>query len=125
MFVYLATFLPATLVDPLLSSLTSTCKDPIVEVDGRPLVDFKKCTSLAEQIDSLVRYSPPRAPPSPDVLSYVEFSLRSCVGVGDNVLRDAAEARHARLVNDEQALLDRRERMRLLGMAWSPHPRRK
>jgi len=109
-------------LDPLLSSLTFTCKDPIVEVDGHPLVDFRKCTTLAEQIDSLVQYSPPRACPPPDVLSYVEVSLKSCAG--DNVLRDT-EVRHAQLVKEEQALLDRRERMRLLGMAWSPHPRRK
>jgi RasGEF domain len=103
--------------DPLLTSLNSTftSSDPIVEVDGHPLIYFKQCTRLAEQINSLVGYSPPRARPPPDVLSYVEFSLMSCVG--DDVLRHV-EARSTKLVHEEQFLLYRRERMRFLKISF-------
>jgi hypothetical protein len=113
-----------TVTDPLLSTLNSTFtySDPIVDVDEHLLIDFRHCIELAEQIDSLVRYSPPRVRSIPDVLSYVEFSLKSCAS--NDVLR-YVDSRSAKLVIEEQALLDRRERMRLLGMAWSPHPRRK
>ena len=111
-----------TLADPLLSSLNSDFahSDPIVEMDGHPLIHFKKCVLLAEQVDSLVQYSPPRVRNStrPEVLSYVEYSLKSCVN--NDVLREA-EARSSKLVVEERALLDRREKMRLLGMVWTPH----
>jgi len=119
---YLATVLPATPpADPLLSSLNSTFahSDPIVEVDGHPLIDFKQCIRLAEQIDSLVRYSPPRVRTVPDVVAHVEYSLKSCVA-DDQIL-----ARSPKLISEEQTLVDRRERMRLLGMTWSPHSRRR
>jgi hypothetical protein len=108
--------------DPLLSSLNSTFAhcDPIVEMDGHPLIDFKQCVLLAEQIDALAQYSPPRIRNAarPEVLSYVEYSLKSCVG--NDVPRDV-EARSSKLVVEERALLDRREKMRLLGMVWTPH----
>src|SRR5712691_2399551 len=89
-------------------------------MDGHPLIDFKQCVLLAEQVDSLVQYSPPRVRNStrPEVLSYVEYSLKSCVN--NDVLREA-EARSSKLVVEERALLDRREKMRLLGMVWTPH----
>jgi len=108
--------------DPLLTSLNSTFahSDPIVEMDGHPLIDFKQCVLLAEQIDSLAQYSPPRIrnAPRPEVSSYVEYSLKS--SVGNDVLRDL-EARKSKLVVEERALLDRREKMKLLGMVWTPH----
>jgi hypothetical protein len=118
-FRYLASASPATPpADPLLSSLNSTFAhcDPIVEVDEHPLIDFRQCIRLAEQIDSLVRYSPPRVRTPPDVVAYVEYSLKSCVG------DDQTLARSAKLMTEEQSLVDRRERMRSLGMPWSPHP---
>jgi hypothetical protein len=89
-------------------------------MDGHPLIDFKQCILLAEQVDALVQYSPPRIRNStrPEVLSYVEYSLKSCVH--SDVLRDI-EARSSKLVVEERALLDRREKMRLLGMPWTPH----
>lgn len=112
----------STPADPLLSSLNSTFahSDPIVEMDGHPLIDFKQCVLLAEQIDSLVQYSPPRIRNStrPEVLSYVEYSLKSCVG--DDVLSDL-EARSSKYFVEERALLNRREKMKLLGMVWTPH----
>jgi hypothetical protein len=118
--------LTPTPTDPLLSSLNSTFarSDPIVEVDGHPLIDFKQCIRLAEQIDTLAQYSPPhvRNATRPEVLAYVEYSLKSCTA--DDVLQKA-EARSAKLVGEEQSMLDRRERMRLLGMAWSPHQQRR
>jgi hypothetical protein len=121
-FLYSPTALPATSpADPLLSSLNSTFanSDPIVEVDGHPLIDFKQCIRLAEQIDSLVQYSPPRVRTVPDVVAHVEYSLKSCVG------DDQTLARSPKLISEEQILVDRRERMRLLGMTWSPHSRRR
>jgi len=109
-------------LDPLLTSLNSTFarSDPIVEMDGHPLIDFKQCVLLADQIDSLAQYTPPRMPnpPRPEVSSYVEYSLKS--SVGNDVLR-GLEARSSKLVVEERALLDRREKMRLLGMVWTPH----
>lgn len=114
--------LNSTLADPLLTSLNYTFarSDPIVEMDGHPLIDFKQCVLLAEQIDSLAQYTPPRMPnpTRPEVSSYVEYSLKS--SVGSDVLRDL-EARSSKLVVEERALLDRREKMRLLGMVWTPH----
>ena len=121
-FLFLATVSSVTPpADPLLSSLNSTFahSDPIVEVDGHPLIDFKQCIRLAEQIDSLLQYSPPRVRTVPDVVAHVEYSLKSCVS------DDQTLARSHRLTSEEQTLVDRRERMRLLGMTWSPHSRRK
>jgi hypothetical protein len=115
-----------TPADPLLSSLNSDFahSDPIVEMDSHHLIDFKQCVLLAEQIDCLVQYSPPhiRNSTRPEVLSYVEYSLRSCVN--NDVLRDV-EARSSKLVVEERACLDRREKMRLLGMPWTPHTQSK
>jgi len=98
--------------------------DPIVEVDEHPLIDFKRCSMLAEQIDSIVQYSPPRAHQTtrPDVLAYVEYSLKS--RRGDNVLRDAEE-RSARLADEERVFDAQREKMIMLGFPWYPPRRRK
>ena len=108
-----------------LSTLNSTFahSNPIVEVDGHPLLDFKLCGKIAEQIDSLVQYSPPRTRHTmrPDLLPYVEYSLKSCRG-GD-VLRDAEE-RGARLADEELVFDAQRKKMISLGFRWSP-PRRK
>ncbi|KAI0295804.1 hypothetical protein BC826DRAFT_272338 [Russula brevipes] len=102
-------------LDPHLSSLNSTFArcNPIVEVDGRPLIDFKVCSELAEQINTLVQFSPPsvRDAARPDVLAYVEYSLES--STGDEILRDA-EARSAELAAEEQSLLEHRARMRFI-----------
>jgi hypothetical protein len=77
---------------------------------------------VAEQIESIVHYSLPRIhAPRSEVLEYVEYSLKSCFG--DDVLR-VAEARSERFLGEERSLLDRRERMKLLGMPWSPHAQR-
>jgi hypothetical protein len=105
-----------------LSTLNSSFahSDPIVEVDGHHLIDFKYCSKIAEQIDSLVQYSPPRTHHTtrPDLLAYVEYSLKSCRS--DDVLRNA-EKRSARLANQEQVFDTKRK----LGLAWSPPRRRK
>ena len=96
----------------------------IVEVDGRPLIDFKLCGKLAEQIDTLVEYSPPlvRQTTRPEVLAYVEYSLKS--RLGDDTLR-YAEERSARLAGEERQFGVRLRRMRTLGFPWSPPSRRK
>ena len=103
------------LENPLLSSLNSTFCPQQAQfgVDGHTLSDFRKCIRLAEQIDSLVGYLPRRVHNAtrPEVLAYVEYGLKSCVG--DEVLRDP-EARSAELVGEELAILDCRKRMRLL-----------
>jgi hypothetical protein len=110
--------------DVHLSTLNSSFahSNPIVEVNGHPLIDFKHCSEIAEQIDSLVRYSPPdtRHTTRPDLLAYVEYSLKS--SQSDDVLRDA-EKRSARLADEERAFDTKRTRMMALGFAWSP-PRR-
>jgi hypothetical protein len=105
-----------------LSTLNSSFahSDPIVEVDGHHLIDFKYCSKIAEQIDSLVQYSPPRTHHTtrPDLLAYVEYSLKS--RRSDDVLRNA-EKRSARLANQERFF----DAKRKMGFAWSPPRRRK
>jgi len=103
--------------DPFLCSLNSTFVrgNPIVEVDGHPLIDFKQCIRLAEQINSLVQYTPPRVQSAtrPEVLAYVEYSLMSCVG--NDVLRNV-EARSAQLVGEELSSHDHQMRSLLTAL---------
>jgi hypothetical protein len=109
-----------------LSTLNSSFahSNPVVEVDGHPLIDFKYCSKIAEQIDSLVQYSPPltRRTMRPDLLAYVEYSLKS--RRSDDVLRNAGE-RSARLAEEERGFDAQRKKMIGLGFAWSPPHRRK
>jgi hypothetical protein len=88
-------------------------------VDGHAVIDFKQCSEIAEQIESLVQYSPPRTRQTtrPDVLAYVEYSLKS--RIGDDVVR-AAEERSFNLAVAERSLLEQRDKMRKFGFAWSP-----
>jgi len=85
-------------------------------VDGHPLIDFKLCSEIAEQIESLIQYSPPRTRHTrPDVLAYVEYGLKS--SRGDDVLRNAEE-RSARLAGEEQEI--HAQRKKWLGFAPLP-----
>src|ERR1700678_3872011 len=104
MFIRLATNLTRLAHSDLhLSALNSSFahSNPIVEVDGHPLIDFKQCSKIAEQIDTLVQYSPPRTRhrTRPDLLAYVEYSLKS--SRSDDVLR-VVEERSARLADEER-----------------------
>jgi hypothetical protein len=58
----------------------------------------------------------------PEVLAYVEYSLKSCVG-NDALLR--VEARSIKVIGEERVLFDRRQRMRSLGMAWETRSQRR
>jgi len=126
-FVHLATNLTRLVhADLHLSTLNLSfaCSNPIVEVDGHPLIDFKHCSKIAEQIDSLVQYSPPRTrhtTPS-DLLAYVEYSLKS--SRSDDVLRNAEE-RSAHLAAEERVFDAQRKKMIGLGFPWFPPRRRK
>lgn len=119
--------LPAypTCVDLHLSTLNSSLahSNPVIEMDGHPLVDFKQCSKVAEEIEALVQYSPPRTRDAtrPDVLAYVEYSLKS--SNGGEVVR-AAKERSAELAREEQFILEQRKKVQALGSRWSP-PRRK
>ena len=108
-----------------LSTLNSSFahSNPIVEVDGHPLIDVKHCIKIAEQIDTLVQYSPPQTHHTtrPDLLAYVEYSLKSSRGA--HVLPNAEE-RSALLAAEEQVFFTQRKKMKSLGFPWSP-PRRK
>ena len=77
---------------------------------------------MAEQIDSLVQYSPPRTRDitRPDLLAYVEYSLKS--SRSDDVLRDAEE-RGASLASEERTFRTERRKLAGLGYRWYP-PRR-
>jgi hypothetical protein len=77
---------------------------------------------MAEQINSLVQYSPPqtRDTTRPDLLAYVEYSLKTCRG--DNVL-PGAEERSARLASEERVFYAERKKMMELGFPWSPSRR--
>ena len=96
-----------------------------MEVDGHPLIDFKKVSELAEQVDSIVQYTPPRVEHATrqDVLAYIEFSLKSSTS-GDGS-RASMEALGAKLALEERKMLETRARMRSLGVPWSPPTRRK
>jgi hypothetical protein len=126
-FIRLATILTRLAhADLHLSTLNSNFahSNLIVEVDGHPLIDFKHCSKIAERIDTLVQYSPPRTRQTTrtDVLAYVEYSLKS--SHRGAVLRDAEE-RGARLADEERAFYAQREKMVVLGFSWSPPRRRK
>lgn len=109
-----------TFADRHLSSLNSTFANasPIVEVDGHPLIDFKQCSRLAEQIDSLVQYSPPRIRHTmrQEVLEYVEYSLKSRASEDT---RSTVERLGAKLAGDERTLKERRESFQAAGLRWS------
>ena len=109
-----------------LSTLNSSFahSNPIVEVDGHALIDFKHCSEIAEQINSLAQYSPPRTrhKTRPDLLAYVEYSLK--ISHSDEVLRNVEE-RSARLAGEEQGFHAQRKKMPGLGFLWSPPRRRK
>jgi len=100
-----------------LSTLNSSFahSNPIVEVDGHPLIDFKHCSEIADQIDSLVQFSPPRAygATRPDLLAYVEYCLES--SRGDDVLRNAEE--RSVLLADEE-----RVREKMIGLGFVRYP---
>lgn len=82
-------------------------------MDGHPLIDFKQCGEVAEQIEALVQYSPrTHSTTRPDVLAYVEYSLKS--SNGDDARR-AAEGRSANLAIEE---LEQRN-SHSLRFAWS------
>ncbi|KAF8496691.1 ras guanine nucleotide exchange factor domain-containing protein [Russula emetica] len=113
-------------LDLHLSTLNSSFahSNPIVEVDGHPLIDFKQCSKIAEQIDTLVQYAPPRTRHTtrPDLLAYVEYSLKC--SRSNAVLRNAEE-RSARLADEERVFYSQRKKMLALGFVWSPPRRRK
>jgi len=104
--------------DPHLTSLNLIFvrSNPTVQVDQHPLIEFKQCSTLAEQIDTLVQFSPPdtRHRTRPDVLAYVEYSLK--FGTSDECMR-AAEARSLKLASEERSRDDHQRRMRALGIA--------
>ena len=81
-------------------------------MDGHPLIDFKQCSEVAEQIEALVQYSPTHNTTRSDVLAYVEYSLKS--SNGDDARR-AVEGRSANLAIEE---LEQRN-SRSLRFAWS------
>ncbi|KAI9508854.1 ras guanine nucleotide exchange factor domain-containing protein [Russula earlei] len=94
-------------LDPHLSYLNSSfdLSDMIVEVDSHPLIDFRQCSKLGKQIDSLAQFSPPRVRhiTPPDVLAYVEYSLKSCTS---DYNQRATEERSAKLAGEERQCLD-------------------
>jgi len=84
------------------------------------LIDYKQFSKLAEQVDSIVQYTPPHIEHATrqDVLEYVEYSLRSSTS-GDTS-HASTEARGAKLALEERKMLETRARMRSLGLPWSP-----
>lgn len=115
--------LTATFADPYLTTLNSTFahSDPTVEVDGHHLIDFKRCSELAEQIDSITEYSPPpvNSDIRQDVLEYVEYHLQSSLAA--KALR-APVVRTTRFARKERSIHSmKRETKRSLGEPRSPH----
>jgi hypothetical protein len=115
---------PHTLIsiEPHLSALRSTLarSDIVFEVDGHELIDFKLCSELAEQIDSVTRYSPPlvHAETRQDVLEYVGYKLQSSTA---DKLEVAVEARSAALAEEEWSMVEQQKRTQAHGkMAATP-----
>ncbi|KAH9057103.1 hypothetical protein EDB83DRAFT_2316074 [Lactarius deliciosus] len=109
-----------------LATLNSTFvqSNPIMEVDGHALIDFKLLSELAEQVESIVQFTPPHIEHATrqDVLAYIEYSLKS-ITTGD-ASHTSTDVLSAQLALDERRMLEHRARMRSLGIPWSP-PRRK
>ena len=95
-----------------------------MEVDGHHLVDFKLFGELAEQVNDIVQYTPPRIEHAThqDVLAHVEYTLKS--HVKDDTVEPSINDLSTRRVQEESKMLETRERLRSLGLPWSP-PRRK
>ena len=112
-------------IDPHLGSLNTTFveSNPIMEVDGHPLVDFKLFSELADQVNELDQYTPPRIEHTTrqDVLAHVEYSLKS--HMKDDTLTPSINDLSAKRALEESAMLVTRERLRSLGLPWLP-PRR-
>ena len=113
-------------IDPHLSLLNTTFVqfNPIVEVDGRPMVDFKQFSELADQVNEIAQYTSPRTEhvTRPDVLAYVEYSLKS--NMKDDTLTPSINDLGAKRALEESKMLETRERLHSLMLPWSP-PRRK
>ncbi|KAH9057641.1 ras guanine nucleotide exchange factor domain-containing protein [Lactarius vividus] len=111
-------------LNPHLASLNSTFvqSNPIMEVDGHALIDFKLLSELAEQVESIVQYTPPRIEHATHqgVLAYIEYSLKSITTAS----HASTDVLSAQLALDERKMFEHRARMRSLGIPWSP-PRRK
>ena len=103
-------------------NLTFSHSDPIVQVEGHPLIDFKQCSEVAEVIDSLVQFSPAHDNKlrKGSVLDFVEYSLRSSICKDPQV----AETRSTELGGQEKVMVEHRARMRALGIPWSPQRRK-
>ena len=95
-----------------------------MEVDGHPLVDFKLFSELADQVNELVQYTPPRLErlTRQDVLAYVEYSLKSHFKY--HTVNPSINDLGAKRALEESKMLKTRERLRSLMLPWSP-PRRK
>ena len=95
-----------------------------MEVDGHPLVDFKLFGELADQVNEIVQYTPPRIEHAtrPDVLAYVKYSLKS--KIKDGILTPSINDLSTKRAQEESKMLERRDRLLSLGLPWSP-PRRK
>jgi hypothetical protein len=113
--------LTSTFADPYLSILNTTFahSNPIVEVDGHYLMDFKQCRELAEQINSITEYSPPpvSAEIRQDVLEYVEYNLQQSLAVKAS---SAAVVRSPRLARKERSTITRRETKKSTGELRAP-----
>jgi hypothetical protein len=118
--------LELTFADSHLTTLNSTFahSDPIYQVDGRPLIDFKQCSEVAEQIDSLVQFSPTHNVKlrKGGVLDFVELSLRE--SICKDFLVQVREVRSTELGGQEKVMVEHRARMRALGIPWSPQRRK-
>ena len=92
-------------------------------MDGHTFVDFKLFGELAEQVHDIVQYTPPRVEyaTDQDVLAHVEYSLNS--HIKDDTLTPSIDELSAKRALEESKMLGTRERLRSLGLPWSP-PRR-
>ncbi|KAF8273843.1 hypothetical protein EI94DRAFT_1715048 [Lactarius quietus] len=112
-------------LDPHLTSLNSIFvqSNPIMDMDGHPMIDFKLLSELAWQVDTIVQYTPPRIGHAArqDVLAYVEYKLKS--SSSDDASPTSMNDLGAKWTLEESKMLDTRERLNSIGLPLSP-PRR-
>ena len=94
-------------------------------MEGHPLIDFKLLSELAEQVNTIVQYTSPRIEPAmrQDVLAYVEWSLKSSPS-GENLHTESINNLSTKRAREESGMLETREKLRSLGLPWSPLQRK-
>jgi son of sevenless-like protein len=95
---------------------------PVIESEGRPLINFKRFMKLASSIREVLQFKVPSLAKqqNPGVIAYIETHLRSAP---TDAALDALEKRSRALAEQEEKLRELRlPELRALGFATDPPP---